>query len=392
MAEIIDPLEVLERAYSKAVESDSTPLIDEAGIRQRLEYIIRISSNLSGVRVVMACALAKASDKSLDARKPYTKIGDSDVFAGRTYDQDFISHLIHEHDLPLNPTTAWLTPAWRNLDRVLSLDFSMVGRPQRMYDDTLKLLDDIQRGVVEAEDVLAEIIRMLLKFRDERKAAMKMLLGELAQTQAEGSLPLSSEDIVGIIGQHLDAPNSSRLPTLVVAAAYKSAQAKLGEQALPLQSHNAADSQTGALGDVEITIVNEDRVVTSYEMKKKVVSIADLDIAIQKVKRATYRPDNYIFVTTEPVEYQVEKYALQLYEATGGIEFAILDCVGFVRHFLHLFHRLRVDYLDAYQELVLADSAVPESLKKLFVTLRTNAQAARQADSTEDTQDDPDQS
>ena len=44
----------------------------------------------------------------------------------------------------------------------------------------------------------------------------------------------------------------------------------------------------------------------------------------------------------------------------SGIEIAILDCLGFLRHFLHLFHRLRKDFLDQYQTLVLhePDSAV----------------------------------
>ena len=57
---------------------------------------------------------------------------------------------------------------------------------------------------------------------------------------------------------------------------------------------------------------------------------------------------------------------------------AILDCIGFLRHFLHLFHRLRTDFLDAYQELVLAqpESGVNQALKEAFLALRKAAQAA----------------
>ena len=48
-----------------------------------------------------------------------------------------------------------------------------------------------------------------------------------------------------------------------------------------------------------------------------------------------------------------------------------------MRHFLHLFHRLRIAYLDAYQELVLAepDSAVSQPLKEAFLALRQAAEA-----------------
>jgi DNA adenine methylase len=63
----------------------------------------------------------------------------------------------------------------------------------------------------------------------------------------------------------------------------------------------------------------------------------------------------------------------------GGIEIAILDCLGFLRHFLHLFHRLRTDYVDAYQSLVLAEpeSALSHALKEAFLTLRKAAEGAK---------------
>ena len=62
----------------------------------------------------------------------------------------------------------------------------------------------------------------------------------------------------------------------------------------------------------------------------------------------------------------------KIYEETGGTEIAILDCIGFLRHFLHLFHRIRVDYVRAYQTLVLneSDSAVSQTLKEAFLALR----------------------
>ena len=70
------------------------------------------------------------------------------------------------------------------------------------------------------------------------------------------------------------------------------------------------------------------------------------------------------------------EYAAAFYEETGGTEIAILDCIGFLRHFLHLFHRVRADYLNAYQSLVLnePDSAVSQSLKEAFLGLRQAAE------------------
>jgi hypothetical protein len=168
------------------------------------------------------------------------------------------------------------------------------------------------------------------------------------------------------------SPNSSRLPVLVVAAAYKAAQEHLGERVLALQSHNAADEQTGALGDVEITLTGDDRVITSYEMKQKRVTVEDVNRALQKVAGYQHRIENYILITTDLIEESVRTYVGELYVRTGGTEFVILDCIGFLRHFLHLFHRLRIQFLEAYQEILLAEpeSAVRQELKETFLTLR----------------------
>lgn len=114
-------------------------------------------------------------------------------------------------------------------------------------------------------------------------------------------------------------------------------------------------------------------------MKDKEVTRSDIDRAIQKVVESGVLIDNYIYITTRKIDADVAQYAASLYRETGGIEFAILDCLGFLRHFLHLFHRLRLSFLEAYQDLVLSepDSAVSQPLKELFLTLRRAAELDR---------------
>jgi hypothetical protein len=84
-----------------------------------------------------------------------------------------------------------------------------------------------------------------------------------------------------------------------------------------------------------------------------------------------------LFVTTEAITPAVDAYAATFYEKTDGTEIAILDCMAFLRHFLHLFHRSRTDYLNAYQALVLnePDSAVSQTLKEAFLVLRQAAES-----------------
>jgi len=367
---------LLEAALGRAQKHLGRSFIPDEEIAARVASVVNCPSNRAGVRLLMACMLAKVHRPGIDPRKPYTKIGSKECFSGRSYDEQFIGDFIAKHNLPCNSTTAFLTPTLRNMDQTLTTKVVLVGRPAAMYQDALRLLDDVHQGRVSARDVLDESIRLLLLERDARKVRLKTLLSGVGRVA--NALPLSSEDTVNLIEQHLHCKGSSRLPVLIVAAAYEAAKQRLGERVLNLTAHNAADEQTGAVGDVQITLLGEDKVITSYEMKNKAVQQGDIDRALQKITAQGQHVQNYVFITTEAVTDAVRDYARSKYDETGGVEIAILDCIGFLRHFLHLFHRLRKDFLDQYQALVLRepDSAVSQALKEAFLALRQAAESA----------------
>lgn len=364
-----DPSELLDIAFKTASEAE-TDLTSE--ITEKIEYVCR-NWNRAGTRFLMACLLAKVHNPEVDIRKPYTEIGDDDAYSGRTYDEKYIEPFTFKHALPCNSTTAFLTPALRNRDIVLTPEVNLVGKPPELYEILLLLLDEVQKRNISAAALLAETVRSLLSLRDENRQRLEVLLTPSRNSESE--LPLSAEAIVTLIQQHLQCPHTSRLPVLVVAAAYKAAETFLGERVRPLYSHTAADKQTGASGDLEITLIDAEEVITGYEMKAKRVERGDIDRALQKIADSGKRVDNYIFITTDTIDFEVSEYAASIYESTGGIEMVILDCIGFLRHFLHLFHRLRIQFLDAYQTLLLAEpeSVVRQELKEAFLVLRRAA-------------------
>lgn len=369
------PHALLDATMEKVAKLAGTPAISDPDVLGRIDYVCRCISNRAGVRLLMSCMLAKLHRPGADPRKPYTEIGGQDSFSGRTYDEQYLTGFISRHRLPCNNTTAFLTPALRNRDAMLTTNTILVGRPPQVYRDTLQLLDDVAQGKVTAEQVLVDTLRILVLVRDENQERMKTLAAALQH--GKDALPLASEQIVTLLSQHLACKHSSRLPVLIVAAAYKTVAAHLGETALPLRGHLAADEQTGAGGDVEICLANDECICTVYEMKSKRVTQDDIDRAIQKISARGSHLDNYRFITTDIIEGQVAEYAAAMYEKTSGTEIAILDCVGFLRHFLHLFHRLRIQFLDNYQSLVLdePDSAVNQPLKEAFLSLRHAAES-----------------
>lgn len=358
-----------------SADLDRTPAdgLDATTLR-KIEDICQNTRNRGVIRFLMSCLVAKIDNPAFDIRKPYTNIGGGDAFSGRHYDEHPVQEIITKYNLPTNPTTAYLTPTFRNRNATMTPDLDLVGRPPQLYQYALDLLDLVYQKVIEPEELLAEIFRQLILFRDASERRINELIAAL-KTVKEAQ-PLSSEQIVTLIQQHLACANASRLPTLIVAAAYQAVNGLIGERARSLNAHNAADSQTGAFGDVEVTLKNDDAIATCYEMKDKKVTRNDITVALQKVFRIGNSLDNYVFITTDVIDPLVQEYARQLYDE-AGVELVILDCIGFLRHFLHFFHRSRSKFLDIYQTLVLVESnsSVSQPLKEAFLALRAVAEA-----------------
>jgi DNA adenine methylase len=365
------PADILENIYSAVGDNLNNQLVANE-VYEKIVSICRCNANKAPVRFLMSCLLAKLHKPEVDIRKPYTEIEGDDTYSGRFYDERFVEPFVHKYKLPCNPTTAYLTPAFRNLDRILTADLVLVGRPREIYVFTLEILNTVYSGLEKAENVLREIIRLLLIIKAEDEQRMERLISGLKQTDI---LQLSSEEIVSLLMQHLSCKHSSRLPVLIIAAAYQTVKDRICEENKALESHNAADKQTGSIGDVEIVLTGDDKIVTCYEMKDKRIIKTDLDVALTKLSNSENKIDNYIFITTDVIEPEVAEYAKSLYEKTG-VEFAVLDCIGFIRHFLHFFHRQRNEFLNIYQFMVLSEpiSAVSQALKEAFLALRRVAE------------------
>ncbi len=361
---------ILGELYKEATKNVNARSVSDPIIFTKIENITKCFSNRSIVRFLMACLLAKIHRPEVDIRKPYTEISTEDSFSGRTYDEKYLTDFINMHDLPCNPTTAFLTPALRNINKALTIDTELVGRPRDVYKDVLFLLDKINRGKVSVKSVFLDCIRILITVKNKNIRGLKTLKSDSIDHVSKVNLSVGK--IVSLLSKHFACKKSSRLPVLAVVAAYKSAQQYLNQKVLPLKPHTAADKQTKALGDVEITLIGDDNVVTCYEMKTKQITESDVNVALQKIKHSLYL-NNYIFVTTVPVKSSVMDM-VKKEDLSTGVEIVILDCIDFIKYFLHLFYDIRIKFLDEYQKLVLNEpiSTVSQELKEQFIVMRKN--------------------
>lgn len=148
MATERSPADILELAHERAASHLSSPFIVNTDVLARVHLVSRNLQNRAGVRLLLACLLAKAHRPAVDIRKPYTEIGDADAYSGRTYDERYVGPFVNRYALPCNATTAFLTPALRNRNSVLTPDVNLVGRPPAVYTAFLQLLTDVQTGLV----------------------------------------------------------------------------------------------------------------------------------------------------------------------------------------------------------------------------------------------------
>lgn len=186
----------------------------------------------------------------------------------------------------------------------------------------------------------------------------------------EAALPPSEECVIGLVENLFRCPGAAPLRHLAVVALI---QVIARRSTRPGRCRANVGAERSEVNQVECS--DPDRGTTLYHHAPTVVTRVAIDEVLDSLANETDKPAHVLFVTTDPIDLTVREYAAGVYQRTGGIEFAILDCLGFVRHFLHLFHRHRGAFLDAYQALVLGepDSAVSFALKQAFLALRQAA-------------------
>ena len=363
---------ILESAYQSAIAAkDNYSFVSDTGIASKIMSVCKCETNKAPIRYLMAALLAKTTDNSIDTRQPYPKLGNNS-FAGRTIDESVVQPFIHKYALPCNDTTAFLTPAFRTIETALTKNIFEKCRPVYVYNEMMDILDYVEVHALESKNILIQLIKDLIDIKRQTDETLSLMVSKLALDKKQD---LSSEEITTLLIQHLQCKGSSRLPVLMFAAAYQSVRPLIHEEMKPLLAHNAADKQTGAIGDIEIQLLNDNKTVTCYEMKKKQVTTDDIFVCVEKIGKLSIKPDNYIIITTEAITKEVKDLAYTFYDKIG-VEIAVLDCIGFINHFLHFFHRYRLSFLNNYQTLVLQEptSSVSQPLKEAFLSLRKVAE------------------
>jgi DNA adenine methylase len=360
--------ETLKLLYKKA-ESLEKPVSISEDIDEKLNILVsgKVGAPL---RVLLSLLLAKKLNPEVNLLYPVSNVEEiSGAFSGRAIDENCVQILVEQFKLPLNPTTGFLTPSFRTLSLPIPEKLGdVIGKYRQVYNAFSSIIHKVQSGELDAEEVLVALLQKLIHLKREREEKIKEKL-----QSASGELDLSAEDIVEIVERLLTLPRASRIPVLVVAALHITIEKCLGQKVRPLESHRAADSKTGSLGDIEL-VADDGSVVRVYEIKDREITETDIHNALEKIARLEQerrrKLKQYLFITTKSVDKSVLLVARNMYREIG-IEMAVLDCLGFTRHFLHLFFPFRLQFISNLTKLLMEepDSSLNHAVKEYYLTL-----------------------
>ena len=169
--------------------------------------------------------------------------------------------------------------------------------------------------------------------------------------------------------KYKDSRGASRLPVLAIYSLYVTLLQEMdrykGKHLKPLESHSAADSRTGALGDIEIASA-DGSIFEAVEVKHEIAVTTDIVESVKRKVRGT-RIDRYYVLTThsqhEPtpdIEEEIDTIKKSL-----GCQLIVNGVIPSIRYYLRLLSNPNLVFPE-YVKLLASDSSIAYEHKDLW--------------------------
>ena len=334
----------LEAAYSNALEPAATynALPDEM-----LECLGVISSYGESYKAVLAIfttlMLKKAVSPKQDIR--YHQSGMSGGFSARGLDEKIVTPFLKKHGFPY--MTSGSGALTRSLEQAVPFNAEYTGsiRSKKLKEVFLAGIDLVQNKNLSPHDTLTYLLTNLIKYRDTDKS-MKLVKPK----------ELSIKTIITKISHHIQSAKTgaSRLPVLAIYAVYeqliKEVNRYKGCSLCPLEEHNASDSKTGKLGDIQVNDSDNNpfevvEIKHGIELKLELVNACYEKIKNERVK--TF----YLLSTNERItDERISEKLMNIYEI-NGCQMIVNGIETTLKYYLRLLKNTN-EFLYSYVELL----------------------------------------
>ncbi len=214
--------------------------------------------------------------------------------------------------------------------------------------------DEVETNHQDAKIALAFLLWRRLQLREASKV-------ELAVPRIQDVLQITHLFEAHFFYKYKDSKGASRLPVLALYSIYKILLQELhrydGKAVKELESHSAADKQTGAVGDIEI--VNGDGTVfEAVEVKHDlVVTKPMVDSAKQKIRGK--QVDRYYILTTHPQHEPMQDVVDEVENVKKllGCQMIVNGVIPTIKYYLRLLTNPGA-VLPVYAEMLAKDAAI----------------------------------
>ena len=351
----------LEAIYVEALSiyegASSAPDLPEA-YANHIQTIAESQQSSRGVLAVTVTLLVKKlATPGQDIRQHQAQLEGG--FSGRGLDERVVTPFLRDKRFPyMQGGSGWLT---RSLEQSqpYTLDYSGNIRPLRVKQAFLGLVDGVQCQGVSAHDALRVLFGALIEFRDRNS---RLVLSR--------PVNLSVAQVSEKVRQHRDfqAPGTSRLPVLAIHAVLgilgRETSRYRNHIVLPLEPHNAADTRTNLIGDVNVVDANG-VMFEGYEIKHGIPVTQDLiDTSFAKIQ--TTPVQRYYILTTFPhSDYAEFDPAIRRVAQSHGCQLIINGVDQTLKYYLRLVGDAR-EFVDAYVTHLESDPSITFALKEAW--------------------------
>lgn len=292
----------LSNAYSRADSNFLESKISDYNLSKKLDHALKDISDLSqkastGFTNIITCLAIKAAMPTVDIRYHQVQIQDQTDrpanFNFRGVSEKTIYPWLSDHTFE-GAKSGWQTRTFeRPKPYMLNYDEN-IGDIKNSF---LTTFDEIEEHGQSAEEALAYLIHLQLIHRESKTIAL--------------SVPKTKDIqlIVKVFKDHFFHPykaskGASRLPVLALYAVYSVLIEQLerynGMSLKTLEEHSAADSQTGAIGDIEVINIESKNVFEAIEVKHNIaLNERIIQDAAQKIMDKSV--DRYYILTTHSI-------------------------------------------------------------------------------------------
>lgn len=310
----------------------------------------RINENKGVYTVLLTLALYKTVDPSQDIR--YHKVDLPGGFSGRSFDTKYVTPFLKEMGLPSMAESGWLT---RSLEQDYPYDFNYNGKitPEVLRESFLKIVDEIQHGKQNAENVLVALLRGGVDYREGNKIEISRISSDDASIIAIVSM--LKEHFTKNYGVH----GGSKLPVLAFYAIYSILVPEMnrfkGCVLLPLGSHTASDRTSRSAGDIEVKKI--DHIFEAVEIKlDKPITPQIIRVAYEKINR--FGVERYYILSgreQDARDVSTNNQLVAKIEQEHGCQVIINGLYQSLKYYLRLITTPK-DFLNRYIELVEKDT------------------------------------